>query len=51
MRRHRAETALVVAALVFVAACGSAAKPATFHPAGSPAPEPTASFGSSGPAG
>ena len=34
MRRHWAEAALIVAALAFVAACGSAAKPATFHPAG-----------------
>ena len=51
MRRHRAETAVVVAALAFVAACGSAAKPAKFHPAGAPAPSSTASFGSFGSSG
>jgi hypothetical protein len=42
MRRHRLEIALVGAALAFVAACGSAAKPATFHPSG-PAPTPQGS--------
>jgi hypothetical protein len=42
MSRHRLEITLIGAALAFVAACGSAAKPATFHPAG-PAPAAAAS--------
>ncbi len=50
------EAALIVAALAFVAACGSPAKPATFHPGGTTAaprssPSGTAQPGSSGPGG
>src|SRR6266567_1819533 len=56
MRRRGMEAALIVAALAFVAACGSPAKPATFHPGGTTAaprssPSGTAQPGSSGPGG
>lgn len=43
MRRRRLEVALIMAALAFVAACGSAAKPAKFQPAGSAPATPRSS--------
>jgi len=50
------EALLIVAALAFVAACGSPAKPATFHPGGATAtprssPPATTPLGAAGPGG